>query len=270
MPIVAISGLPDAASLAGTEFLPVVQSGTTKKLNTDTLKTIIGGWLATTYGLTPLPTNPVITFADVHELFHFDSSAVGVRGTVPTLSGTSGSLSATRFQFGGHSLRKDAGTPIDTWSSWPDSTARSNWTFEYRLYADVNDSAGEGHVFRNLAGSNLTVTTSWDVTQKMRFFRADTSDVLYEHAITGGVWYAVAIVLDTVDLIIFIDGTEVYRIARSLANITTSFAVDNLSIGRGGYDYHYGTYHYIDEFRILKIAGYVTDYTVSTSAFPDS
>lgn len=225
----------------------------------------------------PAPPPGSITWAEVVGLWSFDTSSMhpidGYR-IFPSVKGPSffygdngTDTGNAPGQFGAGSLKKGAGSALEMQGNLG---TFSEVTHEFRIckLSGFADSA-ETFAINRFESYALGIRLSYVDSAAVILYHDTSLAVPFTVAALTDVLKTIAIVIDSSNIRVYVDGIEIYTKSRILANIPATFSWQ-FDIGRGGYDYHYGQYYYVDELRVLNKCAYFANYTPAVGPFPTS
>lgn len=215
--------------------------------------------------------NPYLVPID--QLWHFDTpsttTTTSVQGSVlnmkPYGSPDEMSVLTTQKLFGAASLALGGGSDIP----FPSSAVSANKTIDFSFWTPIGLNSG-GILFDvNRDAGTAEMFVEWRVVDINTVTVHFIFDQTIEHiaTVTGNVWTQFAIMFDSSNITVFKNGVPFGTTSRADASVSAPFSWAG-NYRRGGYNYNYGDFVFVDELRIVSEALYSTSgYAPATKEF---
>lgn len=179
------------------------------------------------------------------DFWHFETvgaSQLGENANEITIyNDDSQSVSSTFFSNGAKSLRKGGGSPVENTPELPEA---AKWEIEFNFYFPAVISSSTGYLLR-VSSFNDYCSFDVDSGSQVLLFNGDAGTSVI---VSTGTWHSLKWRVTATNREWYIDDVLCKTDSRASLGIGATFTV-SWQIGRGGYDYYYGSYVYIDELR---------------------
>jgi Concanavalin A-like lectin/glucanases superfamily len=147
-----------------------------------------------------------------------------------------------------------------------------NFTVEMWVNRTGVSGSGNSHLIRTIDGVGVSsLSIEIDPSNTLGLYMSsngsswDVSNKQYSTTISINTWYHIALVRNSNNIILFVNGTSICTITSS-ASLSYNTALNYTVIGGSNYSINYQFIGYIEDFRITRLARYTSNFTPPTAS----